>query len=171
MPVRVIAYQWTNNGQLHQDVLFSLSLWQRSSELRPDSTSNSMPRCFRSITLSFLFLLLTLCWFLRHNPRYRVAWWYSGTVASQQAGLGWFGSRIGELSVWSLHVLLVSGWVPSRFSSHRPKTCKLGELVTLKCLQLCECECTCLFVSKCQPCDELPFCPGCTSPCTQRQLG
>ncbi|KAF7657693.1 hypothetical protein LDENG_00023450, partial [Lucifuga dentata] len=63
--------------------------------------------------------------------------WIGGAVvsavASQQEGPG-FNSQPGQgLSVWSLHVLLVSEWVPSGCSGFLPppKTCMSGELGTL----------------------------------------
>ena len=43
------------------------------------------------------------------------------TAASQLQGPG-FDSRLGSLSVWSLHTLLVSAWVSSRCSGFLPQS-------------------------------------------------
>ena len=43
------------------------------------------------------------------------------TAASQLQGPG-FDSRLGSLSVWSLHILLVSAWVSSGCSGFLPQS-------------------------------------------------
>ena len=43
------------------------------------------------------------------------------TAASQLQGSG-FDSRLGSLSVWSLHILLVSAWVSSGCSGFLPQS-------------------------------------------------
>ena len=56
------------------------------------------------------------------------------TAASQRQGPG-FDSRLGSLSVWSLHILPVSAWISppcAPVSSHSPKMCGLGGLAMLK---------------------------------------
>ncbi len=98
------------------------------------------------------------------------------TLASQREGIliltptitkvlgsipGWGWTCLCGVCIFSLCLRLFSLGSPA--SSCNAKTCRLGQLVTLICYR-CECECDWLFVSICQPCDELATCPVCTPP-------
>merc|ERR1712035_100792 len=103
---------------------------------------------------------------------------HSGAVvsaaAAQQEGPGFdSSSRWGQgLSVWSLHVLLVSAWVLSGYSGFLPQSKDMHDrLIGVSKLPVGVNVSEWLSVSMWQPCDKLATCPGCTPPLAQSQLG